>query len=181
VDRPYPAGEIERIASQAAGRNLTVFFNRFVRGVETPPFERLLRAFGLVLRRKPEKGADDETPGRPLRSADFGWKTREEHGRPLVVEVYAGRAAYGAGICAGDELVAVSGVKADEEELKRIERDVPPGTRADVTVFRRKRLLTIPVVLGARSLFTYEIVPDERADPTAKRLRRGWLGRRLPP
>jgi predicted metalloprotease with PDZ domain len=181
VDRPYPTGEIERIASEAAGRNLAVFFDRFVRSVETPPFERLLGAIGLSLRKEPEKDADDEKPARPLRSGDFGWKTKEERGRPVVVEVYAGRAAHGAGINAGDEIVALAGVRADEEELKRIERDAPPGTRVDVTVFRRKRLLTIPVVLGVRSLFTYEIVPDERAGPAAKRLRRGWLGRRFPP
>lgn len=180
VDRPYPTGEIERIASEAAGRNLAVFFDRFVRGVETPPLARLLGAFGLSLRKEPEKDADDETPARPLRSGDFGWKTKEERGRPVVVEVYAGRAAYGAGINAGDEIVALDRVKADGEEVKRIERDAPPGTRVDVTVFRRKRLLTIPVVLGVRSLFTYEIVPDERAGLAAKRLRRGWLGRRFP-
>ncbi len=176
--RPYPPGEIERIASEAAGRSLTSFFERFVRGVETPPFERLLRPFGLVLREKPEKDADEKVPARPRRSADFGWKTRKEKGGLVVEEVYAGRAAFASGIDAGDELVAVAGLPADEDALKRIERDGRPGARLDVTLFRRGRLRTIPVALGARRLFTYEIVPDGTAGRSALGFRRGWLGGR---
>lgn len=179
-DRPYPPGAIERISSEAAGRSLAPFFDRFVRGVETPPMAHLLRPFGLLLREKPEKDADAKDPVRPRRVADFGWKTRDEKGRLVVAEVYAGRAAYAAGINAGDELVALSGVKAEEDELKRIERDGKPGARVDVALFRRKRLLTLPVALGEQRLFTYEIVPDEAAGRREERLRRGWLGRRLP-
>ncbi len=174
--KPYPAGEIERLASAAAGRSLSSFFDRFVRGVETPPFKRLLPAFGLALREKPE-AEDGVTPRRPRTRADFGWKTKDEKGRLAVAEVYEGRAAYEAGIAAGDELVAVAGVKADEEELKRVERDLKPGTRIGVSLLRRKRLLTIPVVLGEKRAYAYEIVPSASAGAGARRLARRWLGR----
>ena len=177
--KPYPAGEIERLASAAAGRSLGSFFDRYVRGVETPPFERLLSAFGLVLREKPE-AEDGVTPRRPRVRADFGWKTKDEKGRLAVAEVYAGRAAYEAGISAGDELVAIAGLMAEEAELKRIARDERPGARIEVTLFRRKRLLTVPVVLGASRAFAFEIGPDDAADESARRLRRRWLGRPLP-
>ncbi len=178
--RPYPGGAVERVASEVARRSLASFFDRFVRGVETPPFGRLLRPFGLSLREVPEKDADGEKPPRPRRAADFGWKTKRENGRLLVVEVYAGRAAFEAGVSAGDEVVAVSGVRADEEELKRIERDAAPGLRVAVAAFRRRRLLTIPVVLGARRAATLEVVPEEKPSREAARLRRGGLGRRRP-
>ncbi len=177
--KPYPAGEIERLASAAAGRSLAGFFDRFVRGVETPPFERLLPAFGLRLTEKPEP-EDGVSPRRPRTKADFGWKTKEEKGRLAVAEVYAGRPAYEAGIGAGDELVALSGVRADEDERKRIERDARPGTRVEVALFRRKRLLTVPVVLGGTRAFVYEIVADPSATPRARALGRRWLGRPLP-
>ncbi len=177
-DRPYPPGEIERIASEAAGRSLALFFDRFVRGVESPPLARLLRPFGLVLREKPEKDGDEKVPLRPRRAADFGWKTKKGKGGLVVEEVYAGRAAAASGIDAGDELVAISGVRADEDELKRIEREERPGARVDVMLFRQGRLRTIRVALGVRRLFTYEIVPDGAAGREATRLRRGWLGGR---
>ena len=179
--RPYPAGEIERLAASAAGRSLARFFDRYVRGVETPPFERLFPAFGLTHRERPEKDSDGETPARVPRRADFGWKTKEEAGRLSVAEVYAGRPAYEAGISAGDELVAVSGVRAEADQLKRIERDAAPGTSVDVALFRRKRLLAVSLVLGARRAFTYEIVPAEGAGAAAKRMCRGWLGRAAAP
>jgi predicted metalloprotease with PDZ domain len=179
MGRPYPAGEMERLASVAAGRSLSFFFDRYVRGVETPPLARLLAPFGLALREKPEKGDDEEPPPRSRRVADFGWKTKMDNGRLVVVEVYASRAAFESGISAGDELVAVSLVKADEDQLERIERDAAPGTRVDVALFRRKRLLTIPVFLGARRAATLEVVPRENRARAAARLGRGWLGRPL--
>ncbi len=176
----YRDGEIERLASEAAGRSLAGFFDRYVRGTGTPPLGRLLRAFGLDLREKPEKGDGEEAPARPARRADFGWKTKEEAGRLVVAEVYAGRAAYEAGVEAGDELVAVSGTRAEPEELKRVERDAAPGARLFLTVFRRKRLLTIPVRPGRRRAFRYECVADRKAPRGARRLGRGWLGKALP-
>jgi predicted metalloprotease with PDZ domain len=176
--KPYPAGEIERLASAAAGRSLVSFFDRFVRDVETPPFERLLPSFGLLLKEKPE-AEEGVTPRRPRARADFGWKTKDEKGRLTVAEVYAGRAAYEAGINAGDDLVAIDGEKADEDGLKRIERDGKPGARVEVTLFRRKRLLTVPVVLGATRAFAYEIVADASAEARERRRMRRWLGRPL--
>jgi predicted metalloprotease with PDZ domain len=174
--KPYPSGEIERLASAAAGRSLASFFDRFVRGVETPPFERLLPAFGLVLKEKPE-AEDGVTPSRARLRADFGWKTKDEKGRLAVAEVYAGRAAYEAGVSAGDELVAVAGVKADEDALKRVERDGKPGSRVDVALFRRKRLLTVPVVLGARRDVLLEVRADRTAKRAARRMAARWLKR----
>jgi len=83
---------------------------------------------------------------------------------------------YEAGIAAGDELVAISDAKADEETLKRIDREARPGARVDVVLFRRKRLLSVPLRLGGKRAFVYEIVPDGKARPPARRLCRGWLG-----
>lgn len=172
----YPGGEVERTASAVDGRDLRGFFDRYVRGVGSPAFERLLPAFGWTLREKPEKDADGETPTKVRTVADFGWKTKAENGRLVVAEAWTGLAAYEAGLSAGDELVALAGVKASEDELLRLVRDGKSGTRVEVAVFRRGRLLTIPLTLGARRAFAYEIVLDENAARDARRLGRGWLG-----
>ena len=171
----YPDGAFEKTASEVAGRDLTGFFDRYVRGVETPPFERLLPAFGWALRETPEKDGEEQPPAKVRTVADFGWKTKAESGRLTLVEAYAGRPAHDAGLSAGDELVALSGVKADEDELKRLAREARPGSRVEVTLFRRGRLLTVPLVLGAWRAFSYEVVPDEGAARDARRLGRRWL------
>src|SRR5262249_2353650 len=156
--------------------------DRYVRGVETPDFAALLEPFGLKLAEKPEKAekdGDETDASRPTRKADLGWKTKNESGRLVVSEVWAGRAAYEAGISPGDELVAVDGVKADEDHVKRLESDATPGTRVVVTVFRRGRLTEIPVTLGSRRAFTYEIRARANRDARARGLCRGWLKKPL--
>jgi predicted metalloprotease with PDZ domain len=174
----YPDGAFEDAVRAVLGRSPKAFFDRYVRGTLTPRFEALLADFGLVLREKPEKpdkGEDGEEPAAPPRRADCGWKTKKDNGRLLVSEVYAGRSAYEAGVAAGDELVALDGVKADDDHVARVEKEGAPGTRIAVTVFRRSRLETISVRLGARRAFTYEIVADRKASRASKALAAGWL------
>lgn len=184
----YPEGEYERTVSTVMGKSADDFFARYVRGVETPRFEELVPIAGLTLREKAEKDEDekdaDDRDGKkdaPVKlTSDFGWKTKKEDDRLVVAEVYAGRAAYASGINANDEIVAFDGVRADEDQIKRIERDLPPKTSIRVTLFRRAQLLEIPVALGARRAFTYEIVPDEKAGPNEKALFGAWLGQPFP-
>jgi predicted metalloprotease with PDZ domain len=59
--------------------------------------------------------------------------------------------------------------------VARVEKEGAPGTRIAVTVFRRSRLETISVRLGARRAFTYEIVADRKASRASKALAAGWL------
>src|ERR1051325_566952 len=47
--RGYTNEDFERAASEVAGRDLRDFFQRYVRGVETPPYDQALAAVGLHL------------------------------------------------------------------------------------------------------------------------------------
>ena len=179
--RPYPDGAWEDEAVKAGGPGVREFFDRHVRGVETPPFEELFAAAGLLFREKAEReeGENVEAGAIPLR-ADFGWKVKSEAGRLVVVEVHDGGAAAAAGVSASDELVALDGTRVDEERLKRIARELPPGQGVSLHLFRLGRLLTLPLVLGSRRAFSYEIVPDASAGAREKALCRSWLGSELP-
>lgn len=181
----YPEGAYESHVSSVSGVDVSEFFRRYVRGVETPPFEELFARVGLVMKEKPGKDEDEEDAGPkgdapPRKLADLGWKTKTESGRIVVAEVYRGRAAYEAGVGAGEELVAVDGRKADEELLKRLERDLAPGTAVRLNLFRRGLLREVVVPLGERRDFTYEIVPDPEASPARRTLCEGWLGKPFP-
>ena len=179
--RPYPDGAWEAEAVRVGGADVTRFFDRYVRGVETPRFEELLPAVGLLLRERPEKDGEAGGEAEGVRErADFGWKTRMEGGRLVVAEVYEGRAAYAAGVSAADELVAIDGARADEEQLRRIARDLPPGRVVGLHLFRRGRLLDLPLSLDSRRAFAYEIVPDPSAPASAKALLEGWLRAPIP-
>jgi predicted metalloprotease with PDZ domain len=174
--KPYPDGTWEAEVKRVGGAAVAEFFDHYVRGVETPPFEELFPAAGLHFREKPEKEEGNGADATAVRErADLGWKTKAEGGKLVVVEVYDGRAAYAAGVSANDEIVAIDGVKADEEQLKRIVRDAAPGQTVRLHLFRLGRLLELPLVLGARRAFTYEIVPDPAGGGGARALFEGWL------
>jgi predicted metalloprotease with PDZ domain len=173
----YPDGAWEAESVRLAGADVTRLFDRHVRGLEPLRLEELLPAVGHRLVEKPEKDEDAAEAGRQVRSrGDLGLKTKTQEGKLVVAEVWAGRAAYEAGLEAGDELVAFDGVRAEEEQVERIERDLAPGTSVAVTLFRRSRLLEVPVVLGARRAFTYEVKPVTKPTPQQRRLFAGWLG-----
>lgn len=175
--RPYPDGAWEAEAVRAGGPPVGEFFARYVRGVETPAFEALFPAAGLAFREKAEReeGEVADAGTVPVR-ADFGWRTKLEAGRVVVAEVREGGAAASGGVSAGDEIVAIDGVRADEEHLKRISREVPPGRMVGLHLFRLGRLHEVPLVLGSQRAFSYEIVPDSSAGEREKALFRAWLG-----
>ena len=182
----YPDGEWERAVAAATSWGPKEFFDLYIRGTRTPPLEELLPAAGLVLKEKPEKDEDDDPAGEKVvrRRADLGLKASpgkgDTAGRLVVSEVYAGRAAYEAGIEAGDEVVAIDAARADEAQLRRIERDSAPGTVVRVHLFRRGRLLDLEVPLGSRRAFTYEILPDAKAPDGAKAFFTSWTGQPFP-
>jgi predicted metalloprotease with PDZ domain len=176
----YPEGAWEKECERFAGAKVTGFFDRHVRGLEPLPLEELLPVVGHRLVEKPEKSDDGGKERGVPKRGDLGFKTKKEEGKLVVQEVWAGRAAYDAGLDAGDELVAFDGAKADEDQITRIERDLPPGERVVMTVFRRSRLLEVPVRLGARRAFTYEVKPVPRPKPAQRKEFQAWLGVSFP-
>jgi predicted metalloprotease with PDZ domain len=174
----YPDGALEDVVGRLLGSRAKArtFFDRFVRGTESPDLARLLRPAGLELRLVPEaeEGVTDESPVKTR--GDFGWKTKTENGRVVVAEVHEGGAAWRAGVSAGDEVVAVEGIRASEEFLRRKSIEAAPGARLRVSVFRRERLRDLGVVLGARKAGVWKIRPVKDASPGARRLAKRWLG-----
>lgn len=188
-DVGYPEGAYEGTVAKTLGdraEEARRFFDQYVRAASTPPFESILTSAGLVMTEKGEKDeddkeSDDKSKDPPVKNrSEFGWKTKTENGRLVVSEVYAGRPAYAAGISAADEIVALDQVKADDDQIKRIERDVPSGTSINISFFRRGRLMELPLSLGIHRVFTYQIKPDEHASPEARAFFVSWLKQPFP-
>lgn len=184
----YPEGAFEKVIVEATGFPARRFFEEYVEGTNTPPFETLILPAGLSLVEKPEKDGDEDESKDPrnLRDPevkekpDFRWKTKTEEGRLTVTEVYTAGAAQRAGINAKDEIVAIDGFKADEALLKRVENDLKPGDTVKLHVFRRSQLMEIPVVLGARRFSRYDLGPVENPEPSQEGFFSSWLGRPFP-
>src|SRR5260370_19293718 len=69
--RGYRNEDFERVASEVAGTDLSDFFKRYARGVESPPYDEALAQVGLHLVREPRQSVsigisaeDDDDSGR---------------------------------------------------------------------------------------------------------------------
>ncbi len=175
----YPAGAVEEASARVAGSRPLIrgFFDRYVRGTETPDLARLLRAAGLRLREAPEAEEGVTDVRAPRVRATFGWRTKAESGRIVVAEVFADGPAERAGVNAGDLLVAVDGLRATEDLVARLETERKPESHVDVAVFRRDVLGMHRVRLGKRRASVWKIDDLAGASADARRLKKRWLAR----
>ena len=81
-----------------------------------------------------------------------------------------------AGVSPGDEIVALDGFRATSEaDLRSLAGARRPGDEVRLAVFRRHRLLELPIVLGPAPPTRYEIAAI--AEPGAAGARyQAWLG-----
>lgn len=128
------------------------------------PLEEALQSIGWLLER--EDTSEDEVQV----SLDASLR-----GNPPVVS-YArlDGAAWRAGINAGDELMALDGVRIGAN-LDALLRRYSPGDEVEFSLFRDGFLKTVPVTLNpVRGDFEIEV--DEDAGRNVNRMRSGWLG-----
>lgn len=173
----FPEADFRKVAEQAAGGSLENFFRDYVDGVKELPLEQYLAKAGLVL------GAAPPTEEKPDERENYdtvflGIVLEERGGRFLAVSVLAGSPAEVAGINAGDEVLALDGIRVTATDFAERLRDSKPGDEVQLSVFRdnvlrqfRATLAPPPPRLNIQSL--------PAADAAQRRVFSGWLGAEL--
>jgi len=122
----------------ATGVDASDFIARYAYGTEDVPLAPLLQGQGVLMTWKPSSAA-------PALDA----RLRTSNGETHVATVYEGGAAHGAGLSAGDTLVAVNGLRVtDSASLDKLLRAYRPGDEVTVHVFRRDELRVFAVLLA---------------------------------
>jgi predicted metalloprotease with PDZ domain len=164
----YAPGTHEALASKIADRDLSQFFDTFIRGTADPDWDSELSAIGLELNRQ----LDEETP-----EAWLGLRTDADDGRPSIRSIRDDGPSARVDLAPGDTLVAANGYELSEQRsLSRRLDDVEPGDTVTLHGFRDGRLFSTDVVAGAHPPDDYGI--RLTADPSADQLEllKGWLG-----
>ncbi|MCX7901972.1 MAG: PDZ domain-containing protein [Burkholderiaceae bacterium] len=156
--------------AQATGLDLTRHIRAWAEGTEDPDFARLFAPFGIALQRSPVL----ETPARAM----LGVQVRSHEGACQLAHVFDGSPARQAGLSAGDQLVALDGLRVTPATLDTLLARYAPGDQVEVAAFRRDDLLRFTVTLARQAPLRYELKPAARASRAALRLRAGWLGTR---
>ncbi|MCL4222672.1 MAG: PDZ domain-containing protein [Phycisphaerales bacterium] len=174
--------DLVSIASQIAGTDMGPVFAAHVRGTEPLPLEEALATVGLELFREPVKDSWDDEEGR---------RPREQRGY-LGLSVVAGSAgarvrsaledgpAFEAGIIADDEIIAVDGRRVDADSFSRLERDLEPGQRVELALFRRERLMTFSFKTAAKPNATWSVRLVAQPSPDQIAAFEKWMDRPWP-
>jgi len=176
--RGVPEDGVEAIAGEVAGQSLQPFFERALRSTEELDLG-VLSQVGLVARTRVRESATDRggTPPR-LKSGEVrerGWLGVVPRSSSTLASVLQNSPAMEAGLYAEDEVVALDGEKVDAAGLLSRCDDKAPGTHVTVHVFRRDRLVEVPVTLGTRPADAVWLAPVDKPTDAQKASYRLWM------
>jgi predicted metalloprotease with PDZ domain len=159
----YTPEQLEGVIESVAGMDLGDFFKRYLHGLEDLSFNQNLQPFGLQL--------VEEKNEEPY----LGVRINTENGREIIKFVEAGSPAQFAGIDAGDELLAIDGIRVGNQLNERL-KDYQENDSIQVTVFHQDELRTYSVTLAASIPSKYQLKVVENPSPSEMENFAGWLG-----
>jgi predicted metalloprotease with PDZ domain len=160
----YTPEQLRAVIESVAGIDLSDFFKSYIDGLDDLPFNQYLQPFGLQLIEE----KDDE----PY----FGVKIKTENGREIIKFVEVGSPANAVGIDAGDELLAIDGIKLGASQLSERLTDYQANDTIQVTIFHQDELRTYSVNLEPTHPTRYHLVAVQNPDTTQQANFAGWLG-----
>jgi len=163
----YTSQQLKEIIESVAGKDLTDFYQQYIEGTQELPFNEYLQPFGLRL-----VADQEETPF-------LGIKVSSDHGRELIKFVEIGSPAQLAGIDAGDELLAIDGLRVNPGQLSDRLQDYQPQDTIQVTFFHYDQLYSVPVTLERPRPQKYQVLPIENPSEAQQQNFAGWLGTSL--
>jgi predicted metalloprotease with PDZ domain len=168
-NRNYTPEDFQRASELMAGKSLENFFARYVRGREELDYNAGLSAVGLQL------GANDPAKP-PVERLIFGAELAQEGDRLMVRRVYAGTPAYDQGLNAGDQILAMDGMRVSQQLFLARLAEKRPGDSINLTLFRDDDLRVFAIKLGSRVATDYRILPVKEPTPEQIKRYKAWIG-----
>jgi predicted metalloprotease with PDZ domain len=176
-----PEGAFESIAQQVTGLDLTEFFAWGVRSTRDLQLAEGLTSVGVELHLLPAKsstdmgGLTDKMPLSNKAKPVLGVKWRQQAGSVLIQQVFDGGAAQRAGLSAGDEVIALNGLRMDAGQMENFIGQIETGECVTLHLFRRDELMQFNVLpLEAPADTATLFLPDTINDQQRMR-REAWL------
>lgn len=165
--RGFRNEDFEKTVSDVAGTDMSDFFRRYVRAVETPPYEEAFAQVGLKFIREPRGSV---TVGiAPEESEKTNFK---------IASVRPNSPAAAAGLEEGDAITSFGGTKLTPANLLKTVGRYKPGDRVPVVLQRDGKVMRVTITMGEPLLFNYRIEENPNASAEAKALRAAWLSGR---
>jgi len=176
-DRGFDPKDVEDACREVAGKSQKAVFDLIVRGTAEVDWARYLELAGLELASKQEPTAPEKLRHGDVskRKAYLGIKLSS--GKPAVVgNVLTDGPAAEAGICAGDELIAMDDQRVDDGRIEKLLAFWGPGKRVKITLARAGVMQERELTLAQRPVHDFSIQPRARAAALQQTVCRGWVG-----
>ncbi|MBF2028971.1 MAG: M61 family metallopeptidase [Oscillatoriales cyanobacterium C42_A2020_001] len=157
--------DLQQVIELVAGTDLSHLFQRFLHSSEELPFDEYLEPFGLRLNAE----GDSSVPY-------LGLTLKTENGREVIKFVESDSPAQRVGMDAGDELLAMNGIRVSADQLSDRLRDFQPGNLIQVAFFHQDELRLTMLTLAEPRPTRYQIVPCDRPTRKQEQKFQGWLG-----
>ncbi len=157
--------QLQQVIESVARMDLSDFFQRYLHSTEELPFDQYLEPFGLRL----QADADNSLPF-------LGITLKSEYGRDLIKFVESSSPAQQVGMDAGDELLAINGIRVNADQFHDRLRDYQPGDMVQVAFFHHDELRLCVVTLAKSAPTRYQVVPVDRPSRKQEQHFQGWLG-----
>jgi predicted metalloprotease with PDZ domain len=163
--RGYTPEDLQRVASEVSGVDLSEYFDLYIRGVGTLPYDQAFGYVGLSLIR--------EQARQPFNAGiTVDW---QDKGSLMIGSVRHDSPAENAGLQAGDEIVSLGKKNIAKENFLVMLGRYKQGDRIPITYKRDRRTLQTTLVLGGPERFEYRFEEKKDATPQQKALRAAWL------
>jgi len=162
--RGYRPEDFERIVSEVSGADMSDFFKRHVRGVESPPYEEALAQVGLRFVREPRQ------PVGVGITAD-----ESDHTNFKIASVRSGSPATEAGLQVGDIIKTFDGIRLTPGNFLSTIGRYRPGNHIELIIHRGQRSMQIMLTLGEPQILNYRMEEMKDAPVETKALRVAWL------
>lgn len=173
--------EIEAILEKLGGKDLVQLLHQALYTTEDLPWETLLDQIGLTLTLRQAINSEDMGGKNQLSSPQtalpgvFGLSLNKIGTRLFVSQVFAGGAAEKAGMCAGDEIIALKGFRVDASTYDKISKRLKSGEAVEVQFFRQDYLQQRTVIFAEPLYDTAQIsAKTDLSDREQENLHR-WL------
>ncbi len=172
-------GEVEALVSEISRQDMKEFFTHAVYGTTDLPLAGLLQYVGIEMHLRPSR--DDKDMGGCVEKfesikAKPVLGVRMQDGQDTVIgNIFEGGAAQTAGLSAGDQILAINGIKATVSNVMRLVEYTDKNQELEIHAFRRDELMQFHV----RPLPAPEDTCDLRlltAETDICNRRAAWLG-----
>jgi predicted metalloprotease with PDZ domain len=163
--RGYSIEDFTRVVSEVAGRDMTDWFAKYVRGIDLLPYDEAFAAVGLRLVKSP--AYQPYTAGIVI--------DRDDRQSFRLGTLRTDSAAERGGLQQGDVLVSIGGTSVSRENWLSVLNRHKQGDRVPVTVRRFRRTVDLNIVLGEPDSYDYRLEELPNPSPEMRALRTAWL------